>query len=211
MAILSGCKKEDNPEPAKPEDCIFRVIVANTDVGIANAKILVYASNQTGGSLLFPVYTNYPLDSLLTDSNGYAQISNEVYNSYINMNYERLFVSASPTQFTYNGIKKDLTPGLTTFSIASTGYLRIFLKDQAPLNPQYTDFYFYIDGHWGNWIFPPTSNPATGYLVWKTGFDTMDVMARLNSPNDTIMGNDTTIYFSVYLPGNDTTYYTINY
>lgn len=106
--LQSGCNKEDDdtPEPVLVSEVVFKTYNYSTTLPLPGIKILIFGYKRTGGSILFPKYTNYPLDSLITDLTGTAKISREEYLNIYQLknvnNYKEILVTAHRQNFLFD-------------------------------------------------------------------------------------------------------------
>ncbi len=216
VVILTTLSCEKEKEPAAPlgETMYVKVVQFHTGAPVPNAKVVV--KGYWGGGFGTAPYEDR-IDSFYTDSTGYCSFLRQKYVDLKETTYDAIGVCCNVPTSHYKEsctpISPETSPGVVV-TLQPTGWLRFYVNDVVPLNPEFTHVSLSVKSfatYWPVFNFPDNYDPAIAYVMPLDGYKTSDWKVTFLTENDGITGNDTDSLFSMFVTGLDTIDVNIDY
>lgn len=204
LAVCSSCKKEDDPARTYPPPFPTRgyAIEFYTGNPVPGAFITVIKPGHFGSTVI---------SGFQADANGEFQVEPS-WSDYV------IHANDPNTLDIYNywkgtGQVKDDSLLCIMYPV---GWIRFFVNDSIPLNPEITEISHGPAGTDGSMQYNPSFYPAqynvnSGYVIPATSYQNYSIPFKFITGNDGISGNDSLWFLSVFTPGFDTLDIHINY
>lgn len=202
-----SCEEEKEPSVEVEKTMYVKVVQFYTGAPIPNAKVVV--KGYWGGGFGTAPY-EAGLDSFYTDSTGFCSFLREKYVDLKESTYDAIGVCCSVPTSHY---KESCTPfdpktsSVVVVTLQPTGWLRFYVNDVTPPNPEFTHVSLSVKAfatYWPIFNFPDNYDPVIGYVMPLEGYETSEWKATFVTENDGISGNDTDSLFSMFVTGLDT-------
>jgi hypothetical protein len=204
LAVCSSCKKEDDPVRTYPPPFPSRgyAIEYYTGNPVPDAFITVIKPGLFGSTVI---------SSFQADADGEFQVKAS-WSQYSIKALDPYPFDIYNYGFGYGEIKGDSLVCI----LSPVGWIRYFVNDTLPLNPEITEISFGPAGTDGSMQYNPPFYPAqynvnSGYVIPATSYQNYSIPFKFITGNDGITGNDSLWFLSVFTPGFDTLDIHINY
>jgi len=212
--FMLSCEEEKTPAVPLDETMYVKVVQFHTGAPVPNAKVVV--KGYWGGGFGTAPY-EARIDSFYTDSTGYCSFLRQKYVDLKVSTYDGIGVCCNVPTSHYKEsctpISPETSPGVVV-TLQPTGWLRFYVNDVVPLNPEITHVSLSVKSfatYWPVFNFPDNYDPAIAYVMPLDGYKSSEWKVTFLTENDGISGNDTDSLLSEFVIGLDTVDVIVNY